>query len=42
LNICDDVVIGAGSLVTKDIDKPGIYIGSPVKFLKPIEKGWNF
>lgn len=32
VKICDDVVIGAGSVVTKDITKPGIYIGNPAKF----------
>ena len=34
VNICDDVVIGAGSVVTKNISKPGIYAGNPAKFLK--------
>lgn len=32
--ICDHVVIGAGSVVTKNIDKPGIYAGNPAKFLR--------
>ena len=34
VNICDDVVIGAGSVVTKDINKPGIYAGNPCSELK--------
>lgn len=34
VQICDNVVIGAGSVVTKDILKPGIYAGNPAKFLK--------
>tara|TARA_B100001057_G_scaffold52997_1_gene47140 strand:+ start:4869 stop:5321 length:453 start_codon:yes stop_codon:yes gene_type:complete len=34
VNICDDVVIGAGSVVTKNIDKKGIYAGNPAKFLR--------
>ena len=34
VNICDHVVIGAGSVVTKDITKPGIYAGNPAKFLR--------
>jgi acetyltransferase-like isoleucine patch superfamily enzyme len=34
VEICDDVVIGAGSVVTRDIHKPGIYAGSPARFLK--------
>ena len=29
----DDVVIGAGAVVTKDIDKPGIYAGNPAIFI---------
>jgi acetyltransferase-like isoleucine patch superfamily enzyme len=36
VNICDNVVIGAGSVVTKDIVKPGIYAGNPAKFLREI------
>ena len=36
VNICDDVVIGAGSVVTKDINKPGIYAGNPAKFIREI------
>ena len=34
VSICDDVVIGAGAVVTKDIKKPGVYIGNPAKFLR--------
>ena len=34
VTICDHVVIGAGSVVTKDITKPGIYAGNPAKFLR--------
>ncbi len=33
VNICDNVVIGAGSVVTKDILKPGKYAGNPAKKL---------
>ena len=36
VDICDQVVIGAGSVVTKDITKPGIYAGNPAKFLRSI------
>ena len=31
VNICDGVVIGAGSVVTKDITEKGIYAGNPAK-----------
>ena len=31
LEICDNVVIGAGSLVTKNITAPGNYVGSPAR-----------
>jgi acetyltransferase-like isoleucine patch superfamily enzyme len=34
VNICDRVVIGAGAVVTKSIDKPGIYVGNPAKLIK--------
>tara|TARA_B100001029_G_C14967949_1_gene398438 strand:- start:453 stop:911 length:459 start_codon:yes stop_codon:yes gene_type:complete len=31
VNICDDVVIGAGSVVTKDITESGTYAGNPAR-----------
>jgi acetyltransferase-like isoleucine patch superfamily enzyme len=34
VRICDNVVIGAGSVVTKDITIPGVYVGNPARFLK--------
>jgi acetyltransferase-like isoleucine patch superfamily enzyme len=34
VTICDNVVIGAGSVVTKDILTPGVYAGNPVKMLR--------
>lgn len=37
VEICDGVVIGAGAVVTKPIDKPGIYAGNPARFLRPID-----
>jgi acetyltransferase-like isoleucine patch superfamily enzyme len=37
VRICDDVVIGAGAVVTKDIDVPGIYAGNPARLLRPLE-----
>jgi acetyltransferase-like isoleucine patch superfamily enzyme len=36
VNICDRVVIGAGAVVTKNIDKPGIYVGNPAKLIKEL------
>jgi acetyltransferase-like isoleucine patch superfamily enzyme len=35
VRITDDVVIGAGSVVTKDITEAGIYAGNPARRLKP-------
>jgi acetyltransferase-like isoleucine patch superfamily enzyme len=32
--ICDDVVVGAGSVVTRDIENPGIYAGNPARFIR--------
>ncbi|MBQ7066138.1 MAG: acyltransferase [Lachnospiraceae bacterium] len=37
VTICDKVVVGANSVVTKDINKPGVYVGTPVKLVKNIE-----
>jgi acetyltransferase-like isoleucine patch superfamily enzyme len=37
VSICDDVVVGAGAVVTKDINKPGIYAGNPARLLRMIE-----
>ena len=34
VKICDDVTIGAGSVVTKDIVEPGIYAGNPARRIK--------
>jgi acetyltransferase-like isoleucine patch superfamily enzyme len=31
VSICDQVVIGAGAVVTKDIMEPGIYAGNPAR-----------
>lgn len=36
VTICSDVVIGAGSVVTKDINEPGIYAGNPARFLRAL------
>lgn len=36
VKICDNVVIGAGSVVTKNISKPGVYAGNPAKFIRAI------
>jgi UDP-3-O-[3-hydroxymyristoyl] glucosamine N-acyltransferase len=33
VEICDDVVIGAGSVVTKNITEPGKYAGNPARKL---------
>jgi UDP-3-O-[3-hydroxymyristoyl] glucosamine N-acyltransferase len=29
IRVCDDVKIGMGSLVTKNIEEPGLYYGQP-------------
>lgn len=34
VSIIDNVVIGAGSVVTKDITEPGVYAGNPVRKLR--------
>jgi acetyltransferase-like isoleucine patch superfamily enzyme len=34
VSICDNVVIGAGSVVTKNITEAGVYAGNPAKKIK--------
>lgn len=29
ISICDDVTVGAGAVIVKDITEPGIYVGNP-------------
>ena len=36
VSICSNVVIGAQSLVSKSIEKPGVYAGNPLRFIKDI------
>ena len=34
VTICDDVVVGAGAVVTRDICEPGIYAGNPARRMR--------
>jgi len=34
VDICDQVVIGAGAVVTKNITQAGVYAGNPAKLIK--------
>lgn len=34
VSICDQVVIGAGAVVTKNITTPGVYAGNPARLLR--------
>ncbi|MBS0366236.1 MAG: N-acetyltransferase [Proteobacteria bacterium] len=34
VSICDDVVVGAGAVVTRDITQAGIYAGNPARLLR--------
>lgn len=36
VNICDGAVIGAGAVVTRDIQRPGIYAGNPARMLRAL------
>jgi acetyltransferase-like isoleucine patch superfamily enzyme len=36
VSICDNVVIGAGTVVTKDIREPGVYAGNPGRLLRKL------
>ena len=37
VDICSDVVIGAGAVVTRDITRPGVYAGNPARFLRALK-----
>ena len=36
VSICDNVVIGAGSVVTKNITEPGIFVGNPARKIRKL------
>lgn len=38
VTICDHVVVGAGSVVTKDIKEPGVYAGNPARLLRRLKQ----
>ena len=37
VKICSKVIIGAGAVVTKNIDKSGVYAGNPAKFIRKLK-----
>lgn len=37
IKICSKVIIGAGSVVTKNINKSGVYAGNPAKFIRKLK-----
>jgi acetyltransferase-like isoleucine patch superfamily enzyme len=41
VTICDDVVIGAGAVVTRNIDVPGVYVGNPARLLRAFDPNPN-
>lgn len=36
VTICDGTVIGAGAVVTRNIEVPGVYAGNPARFLRKV------
>jgi acetyltransferase-like isoleucine patch superfamily enzyme len=36
VSICDNVVVGAGAVVTKDITVPGVYAGNPARLIRKL------
>jgi acetyltransferase-like isoleucine patch superfamily enzyme len=36
VTICDGTVVGAGAVVTRDIEAPGIYAGNPARLLRTL------
>lgn len=41
VTVCDDVLIGAGAVVTKDITEPGIYFGNPARYHGPLPSNYT-
>ena len=37
VSICSGAVVGAGSVVTRDISEPGIYAGNPARMIRRLE-----
>ncbi len=37
VNICSGAVIGAGAVVTRDIEIPGTYAGNPARLIRAFE-----
>jgi acetyltransferase-like isoleucine patch superfamily enzyme len=37
VSICNKTVIGAGAVVTKNIDRPGVYAGNPARLIKSFD-----
>jgi acetyltransferase-like isoleucine patch superfamily enzyme len=37
VRICDDVVVGAGAVVTRDLTTPGIYAGNPARLIRALQ-----
>lgn len=35
--LADGVVVGAGAVVTRDLDQPGIYAGNPARLIRTLE-----
>ena len=36
VTIGDRIVVGAGSVVTRDLVEPGIYAGNPARLIRPL------
>ena len=37
IHVGDNVIIGAGSVVTEDLPGNGVYVGNPARFIKPVD-----
>lgn len=37
IKVCDKAIIGAGAVVSRDIEVPGIYAGNPARLLRPLD-----
>lgn len=38
VRISNDIVVGAGAVVTRDLASPGVYAGNPARLIRPLER----
>ncbi|HBQ4551752.1 TPA: N-acetyltransferase, partial [Escherichia coli] len=36
VEICSNIIVGAGAIVTKNLEEPGVYVGQPARKIKDV------